>query len=73
MSKWLEQKRFLAFCIAMGIGLLEGILTMMFPTFPITAVFGFEGIGLTAYLSVQTISDIKEAKFAKQNNVISQG
>jgi ribose/xylose/arabinose/galactoside ABC-type transport system permease subunit len=55
----ITQTRFKAVLIGLALGLIEGVVKVAFPTFPIVETFGFQAAIVGAYLAARTASGIK--------------
>ena len=55
----IRQTRFKTVIIGLALGLVEGIIKMAFPTFPVVETFGFQAAIVGAYLTVKTYNNIK--------------
>jgi len=57
------QTRFKVAIVGLLIGLLEGLLTAIFPAFPVIATFSFQGTIITGYFTLKTVNNVKREKF----------
>lgn len=65
----ITQTRFKAVLIGLALGLIEGLARVAFPSFPLVETFGFQGAIVGAYLTVRTVSGIKNMGMEKENAV----
>jgi len=64
-----KQTRFKVVLIGLTLGLIEGMVKVAFPTFPIVETYGFQGAVVGAYLAARTVSGIKSME--KENGEIN--
>lgn len=55
----IKQTRFKTVQAGLILGLIEGIIGTVFPTFPLIVTFGFQATIITGYLTVKTVNNIK--------------
>lgn len=56
----ITQTRFRLVILGLFLGLIEGILKVLWKSFPLTDVLGFQGILTGAYLGARTVSGVKK-------------
>jgi xanthosine utilization system XapX-like protein len=55
----ITQTRFKIVMIGLALGLIEGFVKVLFPSFPTVETFGFQGAIVGAYLAARTASGMK--------------
>jgi ribose/xylose/arabinose/galactoside ABC-type transport system permease subunit len=63
----ITQTRFKIVIVGLALGLIEGFISVAFPSFPIVETYGFQGAIVGAYLAARTVSGIKNMSMGNGN------
>jgi hypothetical protein len=66
---FIERTRLHLVLFTIGLALAEGFVKVLFKSFPLTEVFSVQTLVVGGYLSVKTINNVQEVKYANNGNV----
>jgi len=66
--KRITQSRLKLIFYSIHLFLIEGVLRILFPNFPLTELLSAQGILIGGYLGVKTVNNIKDKGYADDSN-----
>lgn len=68
---FVEKTRLGLVVFTMGLALIEGLIKVLLNGFPLTEVFSIQALVVGGYISVKTINNMSEVKYANNKGTIN--